>query len=131
MITTTQVGTAESVVRGFLEDVRSGKHPDDADRYLAEVHGRFYLEQGIFSLRGYVFNGSHTFYDARKHERVLPFPWHRCALFPVKEIFKLVQKFVCILKIPVYRRKSHIGDTIEAMEFFHHAFTDDSRRDLL
>lgn len=33
----TQGGAAERVVRGFLEDVRSGKQPDDAHRYLADV----------------------------------------------------------------------------------------------
>jgi len=37
MNTNTRVGTPESVVRGFLEDVRSGNHPDDAHRYLADV----------------------------------------------------------------------------------------------
>jgi predicted SnoaL-like aldol condensation-catalyzing enzyme len=37
MNATRQVDTPESVVRGFLENVRSGNHPDDSHRYLADV----------------------------------------------------------------------------------------------
>jgi len=37
MSTMTQTPGPEIVVRGFLEEVRSGNHPDDAHRYLADV----------------------------------------------------------------------------------------------